>query len=151
MVRCYDPKTHKLKPYYASCTADIEWLNFSNYREWHKENAMGNNKLDLDKDVLIQGNTVYGSDTCTLIPHFTNTIFEERGLETNIVLNNKTGKYDVTMSVLGKREDVGTYDTEEEARQGFLDYKKNYIRTIAQKSKGKVPNKTYEAMMNWKV
>lgn len=151
IARCYDPKTHKLKPYYALCTADIEWLNFSNYREWHKENAMGNNKLDLDKDVLIQGNTVYSPDTCTLIPHFINTIFEERGLETNIVLNNKTGKYDVTMSVLGKREDVGTFDTEEEARQGFLDYKKNYIRTIAQKSKGKVPNKTYEAMMNWKV
>lgn len=151
MQRCYDEITHKLKPYYAQCTADIEWLNFSNYREWHKENAMGDRKVDLDKDILIPGNTVYGSDTCTLIPHFTNTIFEERGLETNIVLNNKTGKYDVTMSVLGKREDVGTYDNEEEARQGFLDYKKNYIRTIAQKSKGKVPNKTYEAMMDWKV
>ena len=23
MVRCYDPKTHKLKPYYAPCTAKL--------------------------------------------------------------------------------------------------------------------------------
>ena len=150
MQRCYDEETHKLKPYYALCTAEIEWLNFSNYREWHRENEMGDRKVDLDKDVLIQGNTVYGSETCSLIPHFTNTIFEERGADTNIVLNNDTGKYDVTMSILGKREEVGTFDTEEEAKQGFIAYKQDYIRKFAKKCKGKVPNKTYEAMLNWK-
>ncbi len=149
--RCYDEETHKLKPYYALCTAEIEWLNFSNYREWHRENEMGDRKVDLDKDVLIQGNTVYGSETCSLIPHFTNTIFEERGADTNIVLNNDTGKYDVTMSILGKREEVGTFDTEEEAKQGFIAYKQDYIRKFAKKCKGKVPNKTYEAMLNWVV
>ena len=151
MQRCYDEETHKQKPYYAPCNAEIEWLNFSNYREWHKENMMGDRKVDLDKDVLIQGNNVYGSETCTLIPHFTNTIFEERGADTNIVLNNDTGKYDVTMSVLGKREEVGTFDTEKEAKQGFIEYKQDYIRNYAKKCKGKVPYKTYEAMMNWKV
>lgn len=151
MQRCYDEETHKLKPYYALCTAEIEWLNFSNYREWHIENAMGDRKVDLDKDVLVQRNTVYGSETCTLIPHFTNTIFEERGTDTNIVLNNDTGKYDVTMSILGKKEDVGTFDTEQEAKQGFIAYKQDYIRKFAKKCKGKVPNKTYEAMMNWVV
>lgn len=149
MQRCYDEETHKLKPYYAPCTAEIEWLNFSNYREWHRENEMGDRKVDLDKDVLIQGNTVYGSETCTLIPHFTNTVFEERGADTNIVLNDDTGKYDVTMSILGKREDVGTFDTEEEARQGFIAYKQDYIRKFAKKCKGKVPHKTYEAMTDW--
>ena len=151
MQRCYDEETHRLKPYYALCTAEIEWLNFSNYREWHKENMMGDRKVDLDKDVLVQGNTVYGSETCTLIPHFTNTLFEERGADTNIVLNNTTGKYGVTMSVLGKNEDVGTFDTEEEARQGYIDYKQDYIWNYAKKCKGKVPHKTYEAMMNWQV
>lgn len=151
MQRCYDEETHKLKPYYAPCTVEIEWQNFSNYREWHKENAMGGKKVDLDKDILIHGNTVYSSDTCTLVPHFTNTIFEERGLDTNVVLNNNTGKYDVTMSVLGKREEVGSFDTEKEAKHGFIDYKQEYIRKFAKKSKGKVPNKTYEAMVNWKI
>ena len=152
MQRCYDEETHKRKPYYASCTAEIEWHNFSNYREWHKENAMGNMKVDLDKDILIRGNTVYGSDTCTLVSHFTNTVFETtRGIDTNIAYNNTTGKYDVTMSILGKRKDVGSFDSEEEARQGFIDYKQDYIRNVAKKCEGKVPNKTYEAMLNWKV
>lgn len=151
MQRCYDEETHRLKPYYAPCTAEIEFQNFSNYREWHKENAMGDRKVDLDKDILLPGNTVYGSETCSLIPHFTNTIFENRGSDTNIVLNNDTSKYDVTMSILGKREEVGSFDTEEEAKQGFINYKQDYIRKYAKKCKGKVPHKTYEAMVNWVV
>lgn len=151
LQRCYDKETHKLKPYYAPCLTIVEWLNFSNYREWHRENAMGDIKVDLDKDILIQGNTVYGSETCSLVSHFTNTVFEDRGMETNIVQNNATGKYDVTMSVLGKKEEVGSFDTEEEAKQGFIDYKQDYINKFAKKCKGKVPNKVYEAMNKWKV
>ncbi len=151
MQRCYSEEVHKNKSYYIPCTADIEWLNFSNYREWHKKNSMGDRKVDLDKDVLIPGNTVYGSETCTLIPHFTNTIFESRGLDTNIVLNNDTGKYDVTMSILSTKKDVGAFDTHEEAQKGYIEYKQNYIRDFAEKCKGKVPYKTYIAMLNWKV
>ena len=55
------------------------------------------------------------------------------------------------MSILGKRKDVGSFDSEEEARQGFIDYKQDYIRNVANKCKGKVPNKTYEAMLKWNV
>lgn len=86
------------------------------------------------------------------VSHFTNTVFETtRGIDTNIAYNNTTVKYDVTMSILGKRIDVGSFDSEEEARQGFIDYKQDYIRNVAKKCESKVPNKTYEAMLNWKV
>ena len=149
--RCYDGITHKLKPYYAQCTVCIEWQNFSNFRVWFKENAMGDRKVDLDKDIMIKGNTVYSQETCALVTHFTNTIFEERGLDTNIVLNNSTQKYDVTMIVLGKNENVGSFDTKEDGKKAYIDYKQDYIRKHAKNCKGKVPNKTYEAMMNWKV
>ena len=43
------------------------------------------------------------------------------------------------------------FDTEEEAKQGYIDYKQDYIKNFAKKCKGKVPYKTYEAMMNWVV
>lgn len=151
MQRCYSEGVRNDRPHYKNSTADIEWFNFSNYREWHKKNTMGDKKLDLDKDVLIPRNTVYGSETCTLIPHFTNTIFESRGMNTNIVLNDNTGKYDVNMVVLGTKKDVGTYDTFEEAKKGYIDYKQKYIKDVAEKCKGKVPYKTYNAMVNWKV
>ena len=95
--------------------------------------------------------TVYSSETCTLVPHFTNTIFEERGSETSVVQNNDTGKYDASMSIMGKRKDIGSYNTEEEAKQAYVDYKQDYIVKFAKKSKGKVPQKTYQAMLNWTV
>ena len=69
----------------------------------------------------------------------------------SIVKNNDTGKYDVSMSILGTKKEVGSFDTEEEATQGFFDYKNDYITEFAKNSKGKVPNKTYEAMINWNV
>lgn len=146
MQRCYSDK-----PYYNNCSVDIEWLNFSNYREWHKKNIMGDRKVDLDKDILVPGNVIYGSDTCTLVPHFTNTVFETRGTDTSIVLNGETGKYDVTISILGSKKELGTFDSYEKAQNGFIEYRQNYIKDVAEKCKGKVPYKTYIAMLNWKV
>lgn len=151
MQRCYNEEVHKNKPYYANCTADIEWHNFSNYREWHKKNYMSNVKIDLDKDILVNGNTVYGAETCTLIPHFVNMIFESRGTETKIVLNDDTGKYDVAMIVSKSKKQVGTFDTYEEAKNAYIDYREDYIRSIAKKLKGKIPQKAYSAMMDCKI
>lgn len=96
---------------------------------------MGDRKVDLDKDILIPGNTVYGSEMCTLVTHFTNTVFETtKGIDSNIVKNNTTGKYDASISILGKKEEIGLYDTEEEAKQGFIDYKHDYISEFAKSS-----------------
>ena len=43
------------------------------------------------------------------------------------------------------------FDTEEEATQGFFDYKNDYISEFAKNSKDKVPYKTFEAMTSWNV
>lgn len=147
--RAYSERVHEQKPYYSDCTVDIEWHNFKNFRLWYIENAMGDKKLDLDKDILVQGNKMYGADTCTLVPHFINTVFEKNGCKTNIKFNEYTGKYEARISILGKTIDIGVFNTEEEARQAFIAYKQNYIKDIADKSKGKLPHKTYEAMKNW--
>lgn len=99
--------------------------------------------------MLIQGNTVYGSDTCALVSHYANTIFEDRGIKTNTTRNSHTGKFDTSMSVLGKRNEIGSFDTEEAAQRGLLAYKKEFIMKYARKNRNKVPRKVYEAMMNW--
>jgi hypothetical protein len=113
---------------------------------------MGDRKVDLDKDILIPGNTVYSPETCTLVTHFTNTVFETtKGIASNIVKDKTTGKYETSMFILGKRTKIGSFDTEDDAKQGFLDYKNDYIADFAKSSKGKVPDKTYQAMMKWTV
>lgn len=150
MQRCYYDKVHEQKPYYADCTVCEEWLNFSNFEIWYNENHIEGKKFDLDKDILVQGNTEYSPDTCALISHYTNTVFEDRGMKSNIV-ENKDGKFDTSMTILGKKVEIGVFDTEEIARQELFENRKNYITQFAIKSKNKVPNKVYQAMMNWKI
>lgn len=149
--RCYYKKIHEYKPYYASCIVCEEWLNFANFEVWYKENYIDGKKFDLDKDILVQGNTEYAQDTCALISHYANTVFEARGIKSNIVENSQTGKFDTSMSLLGKRIEVGSFDTREIAMEKLLAHKTDYILRFARKSKKKVPDKVYQAMLNWKI
>lgn len=144
LTRCYNSTA----PHYAKCTVSDEWLNFSNFREWYEKNRTEGKRLDLDKDILISGNTVYSSDTCTIVPHFINTLFEAQGYKTSIKSNDRTGKYDVSVYA-GRKIKVGSYDTYEEAKEAYINYKQTYIQSTARKLKGQLPRKTYMAMMNY--
>ena len=149
MQRCYSEKTHRLKPYYKGSRAHEEWLNFSNFREWYRENIIEGRKFDLDKDILVQGNNVYGPETCCLVTHYANTIFQRRGIETNIIYNPVNGKYDASIYILGKTTNIESFETREEAEKELLAYRKELINRFAKKNRKKVPYKVYEAMMKW--
>lgn len=148
--RCYSPAEHEAKPYYKDKTVCEEWHNFANFKWWFEHNHITGKQFDLDKDLLIQGNTVYSPEACALISHYTNTIFEDR-LDGIVCLNECTGKYDASMQIIGKRMDIGSHDTLEDAWKAVFQYKDKYIKKYARRSKNKVPDKVYYAMMSWKV
>lgn len=149
MQRCYSEVTHKLKPYYKNCRVCEEWWNFSNFREWYRENIIEGRQFDLDKDILVQGNNVYSPNTCALVTHYANTVFQRRGIETNIVQCVTTGKFNASATILGKIKEIGAYETREEAERQLLLYRKEFINQFAKKNRNKVPNKVYEAMVKW--
>ena len=150
MQRCYSKKIHEYKPYYKNCKVCEEWHNFSNFKIWYDAHFIPGTQVDLDKDLVGRCGNVYSPETCSFITHFMNTLFEKRGTSRRIS-RNKEGKFSAVMSILNKNTIIGEYDTEEEAKKGFAEYKKNYIRKIAEKSKDKVPDYVYEAMVDWKV
>lgn len=135
--------------YYKDCRGCEEWWNFSNFREWYRDNTIEGRKFDLDKDILVQGNNVYGPDTCSLVTHYANTIFQRRGIETNIAQNNLSCKYDASAYIFGKTKQIGRYDSREETGRSLLLYRKGLINKFAKRNKHKVPYKVYEAMMRW--
>lgn len=53
-------------------------MNYSNFRIWFDEHYVPykNNQIDLDKDLLVQGNKVYSPETCVFLLHYQNTMFE---------------------------------------------------------------------------
>ena len=52
------------------------------------------------------------------------------------------------MSFMGK---LGTFDTAEEAFAQYKEYKENSIKSVAEQYQGQMPDKVYEAMVNWKI
>lgn len=75
IYRCYHRKT-RAYPRYGGRGVYVcdEWLNFQNFAKWHEENKpKSDGSWQLDKDIKIDGNTVYSPDTCIFATHIENT------------------------------------------------------------------------------
>ena len=70
--RCYCPKSLEVRPTYKGCTVVKEWHNFQVFAAWFTNNYIEG--CDLDKDIKVPGNKVYGPDTCMFVTHAENTI-----------------------------------------------------------------------------
>ena len=66
--RCYSPKLHKQKPYYKGCIVEDKWHNFQNFAEWYENNyPQDGGVYQLDKDIKVEGNKIYGEGTCMFV------------------------------------------------------------------------------------
>ena len=73
LKRCYSSKWHKQYPSYIGCCVCPEWRYFSKFRLWMESQKWEG--MELDKDILVKGNRVYGPDTCCFIPQAINSLF----------------------------------------------------------------------------
>ena len=70
LKRCYDPAWLAKHPTYNACTVHPKWLVFQNFcKDIHKMDNACAEGFDLDKDLMIFGNTEYGPKTCSFVPH----------------------------------------------------------------------------------
>ena len=145
--RCYSDVVHKLKPYYMDKEVCIEWQNYQNFKIWFDAHYIPDTKVDLDKDLLCKESNMYSPETCVFMTHFLNTVFEERGIKSNII-ESKDG-FKVYMMILNKKQDIGVFKTKEQAYSAFIEYKKKYIEELAESCKGKVQDCVYQAMLVW--
>lgn len=69
--RCYDVITQRISPTYIGCTVCDEWHNFQNFAVWYDKNYVKG--CQLDKDIKVKGNKVYGPLTCSFVTHRENS------------------------------------------------------------------------------
>ena len=75
MERCYSENCQRKKPTYKGCYVLDEWHNFQNFAKWHEENyPKDGNPYQLDKDIKVDGNKVYGPDFCMYVTADENSI-----------------------------------------------------------------------------
>lgn len=154
--RCYNKKNCIRWPSYRNCTVYEDWKNYSVFKEWVENNfyQVGDERMELDKDILVKGNKVYGPDTCCFVPQSINVLFVKndtnRG-ELPIGVTKVNNGYQAIMSYFNKNIKIGTYDTPEEAFEKYKEYKEKFIKNIANRYKDRIPDKLYQAMMRWEV
>lgn len=70
--RCYAKKRKNISACYDVCEVASDWKRFSVFKSWME--LQDYEGLDLDKDLLVSGNKVYGPETCMFIPHEVNVL-----------------------------------------------------------------------------
>jgi hypothetical protein len=127
------------KTSYVDCTLDPRWYKLSAFKEWIEQWDDYENK-EVDKDILIPGNKIYGPDTCLMVRPIVNAWFKPnaRGdLPRGVCWNSgwKRGKspnpYRTQITPIGgKRTSLGVYATIEEASAVFEEARKEQIKVL---------------------
>ena len=81
--RCYNQVVQRNQPTYIGCSVDKRWHSFMAFREWVLSQPEWE-ECQLDKDLLVSGNKIYGPNTCLFVPRTVNSFLTE-----NRVNNNK--------------------------------------------------------------
>lgn len=155
LARCYAPKTNGANSSYENCSVCDEWLNYQNFAEWYEGNKPNAFCVELDKDLLNRGNKIYSPENCQLIPREINLLIsidykKSSGLPTGVKRVQK--KYAArARSGDGDSVWLGTFNTPEEAHAAYVTAKEAYVKEVAQKWKGKIDPRVYDALMRWRV
>lgn len=153
--RCYDLKSRDTRPTYDECSVCDEWLSYSVFKEWYDLNFMPNTCLD--KDILVQGATVYSPETCCFVPNRLNVLLTDRvngrgEYPLGVSYSKRMKKLTAFISISGKNKNLGYFDDAETAHLAWALAKKNYVRECANEAffKGEISEKVCYALVNRK-
>ena len=111
----------------------------------------------MDKDLLVKGNKVYSEDSCVFLPSEINSLLTKRTASRGEYLIgvswcNKRKAFEARVRKnKGKREHLGYFNTELEAYNAYKNAKESFIKEQAEKWKGKIDERAYNALMNYQV
>ena len=154
--RCYYSDSNDSYYSYFNCSVSDEWKDFDIFYKWYIENyyEIPNEKMCLDKDILVKNNKIYSPNTCCFVPNSINILLTKRkALRGNcpIGVYKKGLKYCSKCKYKNKTYWLGSYDNENDAFLAYKLFKENSIKNIAKEYKQFLPNHVYEALINYEV
>jgi len=159
LTRCYSKNPCKTYASYIECSVHGSWHNFQNFAKWYDENfyQIGNEKISLDKDILVKGNKIYGPENCVFTPSRINNLFIKgnkiRGdYPIGVTCRDNNGRYNAFCNnIQGHRTSLSVFASPEEAFQAYKNFKEKIIKEVAEKYKFKIPTILYEALLKYEV
>ena len=153
--RCYKKERRARDKSYEGCTVSVEFHNYQEFAEWYTNHEFYGLGYCIDKDILNENCKIYSPDTCCLVPTEINNLFVDRrgdrgSLPIGVNHHPKTGKFMARVSTNKGRTYLGLYKTPQEAHQAYVIAKEAYVKEVANKWRGRIDERVYEALMAWK-
>lgn len=153
--RCYSTKYQETRQTYKGCIVSDEWLTFSNFKSWME--CQDFEGMQLDKDILFEGNKVYSAEACVFVSNMVNSFTIDCGASRGewplgVYWDKQKGKF---MSrccnpFTNKREYLGYFYCEEEAHQEWLKRKLELAHLLAaEQTDGRVADALIERYTNY--
>ena len=163
--RCYSASVHSHKPCYEGCIVSDEWsgiYGFINFCTWVNDNFYyieGEPTVELDKDLKIKGNRIYGSETCLFLPQCMNSAFagsvkkSKDSLPKGVLLDKKSQLYyPILVDVNGRPLSTKKrYYEPEEAWTVYAQNRLDRIHALAEKYRPVTPDEVYQCAINWQL
>jgi len=154
-------------PNYKGTTCSENFKHYSFFYEWCQEQVGFNNKDEngnrwhLDKDLLCANNDkymrLYSENTCVFIPHSINSLLIKRdsargAFPVGVCWHIRDKKYTAQCSVKGgKRRQLGSFDTVQEAFIAYKTFKECLIKEVANEYNHQLDPRAYQALMKYEV
>ncbi len=155
LKRCYGISALAHRPNYIGCSVSDNFKSYSYFYEWcQSQVGFGNDGWCMDKDIIVNGNKVYGENTCSFVPQEINTFFNTHGAvitgyPLGVYLVN--GRYRAKCRSDGKSKDLGSFTNPQEAYAVYKQFKEKLCKELAKKWYGQIDHRVYDAMMVWTV
>lgn len=155
LQRCYCPNYLARKPEYIGCSVSPEWLDFQGFAEWFEQQDLYAEDLQLDKDILVKGNRVYGPETCCLVPRAINLLMtstkKNRG-DLPVGVRRSLKRFRACIRIRGRKIGLGTFATPEEAFYAYKSAKEAHIRDLVGNDyKDILPENIKEALLRIRI
>lgn len=156
LTRCYCPKFHKSQPTYEGCSVESDWLDFQKFADWLVSNNNYGEDYHLDKDLVAKDNKEYSSDKCVLVPREINNLLNNRAAARNgnpigVHFNKRDKAYVAQIRAHQNKVFLGHFKCPQEAHQAYVVAKEAYVKEVANKWRGRIDERAYNALMNWTV
>ena len=81
MLRVYNPPNERTAREYKETSVHAHWHNFQNFAVWYHQQidhfGPVGFRWNLDKDIMIAGNRIYGPESCCVVPEAVNRLFND--------------------------------------------------------------------------
>lgn len=155
--RCYCDKYQDKQPTYAGCSSVPEWHNLQGFSEWIvSQPGWGELGWELDKDLLVLGNKIYGPEACVLLPKRINVMIcsprDRGGIPAGVFFDDRNGKYLAYCNDEdGKRKSLGYFGCVDDAFDSYKPFKERVIKLIANRHREQLHPHAFDALMRYEV